>query len=176
MRAVQALSEVVRWRWMPAVGLTLGALTYALLVSAVMPLKFGDGTRALVAVADDDSPRSPTLTQSLRPVPTRAVPSRAPERALPAFGNRPMPTPVAAPPPPPPPPEPEPQPEAVAPPPPPPPPPVPDQVPEHDQIEEDGDGEEESDTPPQGAVTPRTLAAPLRMLRMQRDQPTPGAN
>jgi outer membrane biosynthesis protein TonB len=175
MWAVQTMTGALRWRWTPAIGLSIGALLYAIVVALVVPPKFGGGVGNALVVTSDDEVQPSVLTNTMRAPP--APPSRPMERARPAFVAQP-PQPTFSPPPlPPPAPEPE-----IAPPPlphdDPPPPPPPEQVQEEQEEEEESDeaaAEAGRAPPPPGVVTPRGLAAPLRMLKLPRQNETPGS-
>ncbi len=173
MRAMQAMTEALGWRWMPAVGLSAGAFLFAVSVALVMPpMLGGGGANALVIAGDDDDDDRSSTSKTMRPPPKRTLPKRPMERARPAFAAR-APVPARAPAAPP-----APRPAEVAPPPPPSPPPPPRAaeppplVPAHDR---EALAAQEAGRKPAaaGVVTPRALAAPLRVLKPAQTPPPP---
>lgn len=146
MRALRIWTDIVEWRWTPAVGLALGALSYVSLALLVIPDRIGDEARAASrtgafqalrsrtsafaasiapSLTDSDSTRGqPGALQNAQSPPTPVAPPARPvdEASFPRRGFSPPLERVEPPPPPPPPPAPPPEPIAVPVPAPPPPP------------------------------------------------------
>jgi hypothetical protein len=113
--------DVLRWRWMPCVGLVSASLLYVVVVVAVVPDSFEEptaqsahktaGSRTQAGLQANDEPHSTEGDAESAPP---APPSPAPGPVPGAFGRRgfspplPRPDPPPAAPPPPPPPQPEP--------------------------------------------------------------------
>jgi outer membrane biosynthesis protein TonB len=60
MRALRIWTDIVEWRWSPAVGLALGALTYVSLALLVIPDSIGDEGKSLRSVGTFQSLRNRT--------------------------------------------------------------------------------------------------------------------